>query len=1494
MVMAIILLLTDTVAAVPTISSTFVRILEDQTSNIALTNDEVTLFCVVDGLTPSSATVNYAWTVRRGLVPDTTVHSTSSFLGMSMTKAGDLWACTATPFSYDGSAGSPVTSAGTGIISNSKTRLYVDQSAGSDTNSGDYDAPFASIKKAAQVVGSNSAIYVKDGTYTNNNFGSGGKNNGAAVSLSDLDGVDLQAYPGHSPKIAFDGSGGIIGTRVTNFQVSGFEIEGGNAGITKEEAAEDRLLHSKKYSGRGIVVWEGSRIYIHHNLVHHAPNSGIRINKGDYCRIENNVVHSNTWWSSSAESAIVYADSRHIDEQDIIKMTINYNEVYDNINKIPYYNANYDDPQYLIDNQMHVAREYYGSKNQTFIIDGSGVYVSRNAASYLYGWMELAHNTCYRNGINGVVVHKTDRAYVHHNVLYDNGQVPKTAPELRQGYAGLTLNTATQVHFYSNNVTTTLAEDAAFASTGSEFVSNPSYVNFACRGTVSSAYGDLVKSDHPDMCWTGDVATESPTATPITSSPTPEPRTCEDANTGINFEEGKDWNSYTYTCRANKSGECLSDEKFCAGTWHASGFCGSGALGLSCGCCEPSSDTTCTAGSEVFAHSSGKVQELCSTNLCAEWRGERGAEKCIVLMDVPENCAGDAGKACPVAFFFHGAGGNNEGWRTQLANDLHDGTNNFIGIYPAGVDNQWNTGSQSGSVATVDDIAFVMAVLDTLRTNYLWDGRYYAYGHSNGAALVNKLVVNGIGLSGATASATQLIKEPAASATPAGSAYLQNALPYAAAKVVPYLNFHGDADTTVPFDGGELFSTGYILDPWMDSLAEVATLNGCSNPSLPMLTSTLSAVSDSGAATTAKKYWWLCGVIGYKVVGGGHGVAESLGGKDRTTIAFDFWREQQMKTQSPTPAPTTAPTMGPTMGPTPLPEQCEDANAGVTLGDGKTWGSYTYSCRTQKGGECLSDARFCDTANGATWHASGFCGSAALGITCGCCEPPAPVFDCARYKRECVDTGVSTAYADCDGTVAANPVGMMDCRIEHLGRITPDGDSTTQNQHCAHAAPVATGACSGDNPLVEPATDSPTMAPTPATVSPTKGPTDGCTTPDDDSAVSDAISPCVACSSAWRAFTTCAQIAGAGGCYTNVLTLDGSSGWLPGSTICRCSCQDCFGASDAIGPECGGTAGGPTDSPTPAEVLTESPTPASDETDRPTVTPPTKSPTPAEVTTESPTPAASSETTDRPTFAPTDRPTVETTDRPTFAPTNRPTVSATGSPTWSESDTTVEVVVEATVVIENLPSNFELPKKDDLRKFKAGLKTGIAKANGNIKEEFVKITNIEVVKEENGRRRLESGGRELQIDFVIAREVPAEHAAEAEARYVEEVTESITGGSLIEEIQKADKENDFIADDASVDMGAVHVGVTRQEEEEEGGGIWKMKEGLGLKKLAMICGGMFGVGIIGIVLSCMLKSSNDKEDRKKLVHGDSGGRGERSASHEVGFGNIYGKNDDFL
>ena len=40
-------------------------------------------------------------------------------------------------------------------------------------------------------------------------------------------------------------------------EIKGLEIVGPNEGITLAEAQEQRLIKSKKFVGRGIVVWSG-------------------------------------------------------------------------------------------------------------------------------------------------------------------------------------------------------------------------------------------------------------------------------------------------------------------------------------------------------------------------------------------------------------------------------------------------------------------------------------------------------------------------------------------------------------------------------------------------------------------------------------------------------------------------------------------------------------------------------------------------------------------------------------------------------------------------------------------------------------------------------------------------------------------------------------------------------------------------------------------------------------------------------------------------------------------------------------------------------------------------------------------------------------------------------------------------------------------------------------------------------------------------------------
>ena len=266
-------------------------------------------------------------------------------------------------------------------------KWYVDDD-GSDNNGGTIDKPFKSLKKALSNTDCipGDIIYVKDGVYSNDNFGSGNKSNTAVLSInSSYNGtinlpVVIRNYPGENPKINFDGSGGfIIGTAtnpVNHVEIAGFEIQGPNQNITYEEAkswrdsyvANNTQSLKHYYHGRGIAIWGGTYVNIHNNKVHDCPNSGIRANNSDYIRVAFNEVYNNTWWSFNAESAIVFAQSKSIDNDLKIKMRIENNLVYNNMNRLPFY----------LKSKPCTGTYRYGCADQDFIIDGSGSYITRN------------------------------------------------------------------------------------------------------------------------------------------------------------------------------------------------------------------------------------------------------------------------------------------------------------------------------------------------------------------------------------------------------------------------------------------------------------------------------------------------------------------------------------------------------------------------------------------------------------------------------------------------------------------------------------------------------------------------------------------------------------------------------------------------------------------------------------------------------------------------------------------------------------------------------------------------------------------------------------------------------------------------------------------------------------------------------------------------------------------------------------------------------------
>jgi len=311
-----------------------------------------------------------------------------------------------------------------GIV-NSQTDYYVSAINGSDTNDGlSETTPFKTINRGISMVNPGGTVFVMNGTYQNEGYGTvdvssrTNMRNPHVVTIdkSGSEGayITLKNYPSHSPKVQFDGKGGIIIDDFMNYIIiEGFEVEGPAASITYNQAIADREYkvlvaeddddttnyNHAYFSGKGI--WGGYKahhhIIIRNNIVHDTPGSGIRFNDSDHITIEYNEVYNTTWWTSSASSAVVFAETIATSDDDNgtdIKMIMRGNLVYNNWNRIPFYVTQ------LPDNSGN-TNPNYGTANYNNILDGQGLYVTRSDDHY-YGTFLFENNVCVNNGKNGI------------------------------------------------------------------------------------------------------------------------------------------------------------------------------------------------------------------------------------------------------------------------------------------------------------------------------------------------------------------------------------------------------------------------------------------------------------------------------------------------------------------------------------------------------------------------------------------------------------------------------------------------------------------------------------------------------------------------------------------------------------------------------------------------------------------------------------------------------------------------------------------------------------------------------------------------------------------------------------------------------------------------------------------------------------------------------------------------------------------------------------
>ena len=445
----------------------------------------------------------------------------------------------------DGSNGSgtlesPFNSLKNAILNNTnyKTGDLVYVRSGTYQNSnydGDNDASYANNQSSGT---DDNAPYLNIGSTTKYDADGNGTNNGdTQVFLNDKNGtvnrpIVIRNYVDsdeihETPLIQFDGKGGFVlgssSTAIQHIEIAGFKIQGPNQNITYAEANLNRTMaianrasagsgsagtstYRNFYHGRGIAIWGGYYLNLHNNEVYDCPNSGIRLNNSDYARISYNTVYNNTWWSYNGESGIVIAQSLNRDADNTntkIKMRIENNVTYANINKLVYYNPSYacEDGSGNYDTTL----DSYACGGRNKIVDGSGCYITRNAwdsddsggsnPNYFtnvsgssrvesgdnkyYGTFLFANNVSYANGMNGVVVHKTDYANVYNNTVYGNGEVPSTGdPDWgsysdawksalgagRQNYSGIVVHSSSNVNVLNNISEARFNNDTAYVN----------------------------------------------------------------------------------------------------------------------------------------------------------------------------------------------------------------------------------------------------------------------------------------------------------------------------------------------------------------------------------------------------------------------------------------------------------------------------------------------------------------------------------------------------------------------------------------------------------------------------------------------------------------------------------------------------------------------------------------------------------------------------------------------------------------------------------------------------------------------------------------------------------------------------------------------------------------------------------------------------------------------------------------------------------------------
>jgi polyhydroxybutyrate depolymerase len=246
---------------------------------------------------------------------------------------------------------------------------------------------------------------------------------------------------------------------------------------------------------------------------------------------------------------------------------------------------------------------------------------------------------------------------------------------------------------------------------------------------------------------------------------------------------------------------------------------------------------------------------------------------------------GTVGSKAPLLFVLHGGNGTAPRRALQTGfNDIAD-RDQFVVVYPQGVDYGWNDGRANDALqghvdgnAAVDDVAFFRAMIeDFIKQGEADPKRIYVVGGSNGGMMTQRLACE----------ATDTI---AAAAAIVASIPVVIAPACKPSRPLPILMMNGTADPLVPFEGGQVAGNRGSVIPVMQAVDFWRKFDGC--PDNPELGEMPDRDPADGMRTDVLA-WRSCSagseVVFFRMNGAGHGlpgrsqnkalIAEQRGGK---------------------------------------------------------------------------------------------------------------------------------------------------------------------------------------------------------------------------------------------------------------------------------------------------------------------------------------------------------------------------------------------------------------------------------------------------------------------------------------------------------------------------------------------------------------------------------------------------------------------------------------